>query len=189
VRGSEPPDSLSLTVAQRLSRFFDLVTALAGMAALIILGPGMLIDAATVPVPEAGELIQLDGITVTCRPTVGGAELRLAGYAREFHSLLDSCEKALVQPGRTAHVSLHVVRSDLNARQRAAPIPSFGLIVEGKVVNMLSADLSVARVDRMVLSACGLLASAVLVWLGWLVVSRRGAFLALLTDAADARRV
>jgi hypothetical protein len=161
-------------VAQRLSRFFDLVTALAGVAALIALGPWMLINAATAPVPEAGELMQLDGITVTCRPTMGGAELRLAGYPREFHALLDSCEKAVAQPGHPVHVSLHVVRSDLNARQRAAPIPSFGLIVEGKVVNMLGADLNVARVDRVVLSASGLLASAALVWLGWVVVSRRG---------------
>src|SRR6202011_5241253 len=93
VRGSEPPGFLSLTVAQRLSRCFDLVTALAGVAALIILGPGMLINAATARVPEAEELIQLDGITVACRTTAGGAQLRLAGYAREFHSLLDSCEK------------------------------------------------------------------------------------------------
>jgi hypothetical protein len=118
VRGSKPSDSLSLTVAQRLSRLFDLVTALAGIAALIALGPWMLINAATAPVPEAGDLMQLDGITVTCRPTVGGAELRLAGYAREFHSLLDSCERAVAQPGHPARVSLHVVRSDLNARQR-----------------------------------------------------------------------
>jgi hypothetical protein len=44
---------------------------------------------------------------------------------------------------------------------------SFGLIVEGKVVNMLSTDLNVARVNRMVLSLSGLLASAALVWLGW----------------------
>lgn len=176
-------------MAQRLSRLFDLVSALAGIAALIALGPWMLINAATAPVPEAGDLMQLDGITVTCRPTVGGAELRLAGYAREFHSLLDSCERAVAQPGHPAHVSLHVVRSDLNARQRAAPIPSFGLIVEGKVINVLSADLSVARLDRLVLSAGGLLACAALMWLGWLVVSRRGAFLALMTDVADAGRV
>ena len=176
-------------MAQRLSRFFDLVTALAGIAALIVLGPWLLINAATARVPEAGELIRLDGITVTCRPTVGGAELRLAGYAREFHSLLDSCEKAVAQPGHPAHVSLHVVRSDLNARQRAAPIPSFGLIVEGKVVNMLSADLSVARVGKMVLSASGLLACAALMWLGWVIVSRRGALIALMADAANVRPI
>jgi hypothetical protein len=54
---------------------------------------------------------------------------------------------------------------------------------------MLSADLSVARLDRVVLSAGGLLACAALMWLGWLVVSRRGAFLALMTDVANARRV
>jgi hypothetical protein len=179
---------LSSIVSKRLGRFFDLVCTLAGVVALIILGPGMLINAATAGVPKAGELIRLDGIAVTCRPTVGGAALRLAGYEREFHSLLDSCEKTLGQAGRGAHVSVHVVPSDLHVRQRWASVPSFGLIVEGKVVNILGADLSVARVDRMVLSGTGLLASAALVWLGWVVVRRRSAIVALLTDVANARQ-
>jgi hypothetical protein len=169
-------------VAERLSRYFDLFCALAGLAALIILGPGMLISAAKTRVPEADELVRMDGIAVACRPTIGGAELRLEGYEREFHSLLDSCGRVLTLPGRVAHVVLHVIPSDLHAQQRQAPIPSFGLIVDGQVVNMPDADLRVARVDRMLLSTSGLTASAALIWIGWLLGRRRGTVAALLTS-------
>jgi hypothetical protein len=177
---------LSSAVAERLHRLFDLVSALAGVAVLVILGPGMLVNAATAEVPEEAELIRVNGVLVTCRQAVFGATLRLQGYPREFHSQLDSCDSALAEPGRAEHVSLFVVPSDLEAPQRRAPIPSFGFVAEGVVVHEPGADLVAARLDRVVLLGTGFLGTATLVWLGW-VARRRGALASLLSGTAPAR--
>jgi hypothetical protein len=45
---------------------FDLVSALAGVVALIILGPRMLISAGVARVPEADELMRLEGTALAC---------------------------------------------------------------------------------------------------------------------------
>jgi hypothetical protein len=174
-------------VVERLGRLFDAVSALAGVAVLVILGPGMLISAVTARVPEVGELTRLDGITVACRAVIRGAALRLEGYQREFHSQLDSCSKALAEPAHVVHVSVYVASADLNSRQRRAPIPSFGFMAQGEVVHELDADLSAARLDRVVLSGTGVLGTAVLIWLGWVVVGRRDTRARLLTAAPATR--
>jgi hypothetical protein len=70
---------VTFPVAEQLRRLFDAVSTLAGLAVLVILGPGMLINAVTARVPEAGELVRIDGVTVECRTVVRGAALRLMG--------------------------------------------------------------------------------------------------------------
>lgn len=159
-------------VLRRCGRFFDLATALAGLVVLVILGPIMLYQAVTSRVPLKGELSPIEGAALACNPDIRGALVRIAGYERELRTQLDSCSKLLPQvPGHTVRISVYVPLSEMNAARRRGAIPSFGLTAEGETVHGLDADLTAARLDRVVLIITGIIATTALGWLGWVVAS------------------
>jgi hypothetical protein len=164
-----------------LRRGFDITCAISGLALLAFLGPWMLLRAATSHVPEARELIRLEGISNGCRPVFGGVRLLLQSHESEFQLLLDSCMEAETGLAHSAHVVLNVVPADLRGRRVT---PSFGLEVEGKVVQTVTSDLRTARLDHAVLTATGTVGTLVLLWLAWSIRSRKGALARLITGAA-----
>jgi hypothetical protein len=158
-------------VLSRLGRFFDVTTALAGLAVLISLGPVMLYQSVTTRVPLRSELTTIEGVALACSPDFRGALIRIAGYPRELRSQLDSCDKLLpTGPGHTVRVSLHVLLSELHIARGRGAMPSFGLTANGESVHELDADLTAARLDLVVLTITGLIATMALGWLGWVVV-------------------
>jgi hypothetical protein len=163
-----------------LRRGFDLVCAIAGLALLVFLGPWMLLTSASSHVPEAHELIRVNGTTTGCRRVIGGVKLLLEGYENEFQSQLDSCIEAQVELAHSAHVALNVIPEDLRTSRLHVPVRSFGFEVEGSVVHTIASDLRTARLDRAVLTATGISGSVVLLWLGWAVGTHRGALTRLL---------
>lgn len=141
---------------------------------LVILGPAMLYQTVITQIPAKGELTMVEGVVLTCNADFRGALVRIAGYQREFRTLLDSCSKVLPEtPAGTVRVSVYVVLSEVNAVQWRGVIHSFGLTADGEVVHERDADLTAARLDRAVLTITGVIATAALVWLGWAVASGR----------------
>lgn len=159
-------------VLRRCGRFFDVVTALAGLAVLVVLGPVMLYEAVISRVPLKSELTPIEGVVLACSPGIRGALVRLAAFERELRSQLDSCSKLLPEAsGRSVRVSTYVSRSELNAPRGHGAVPSFGFTADGEIVHELDADLTAARLDRVVLTITGIFATAALGWLGWVVAS------------------
>ncbi len=154
---------------RRFGRFFDVATALAGLAVLVILGPVVLYQAGTSRVPFKSELSPIEGVALACSPDIRGALVRIAGYPRALRSQLDSCSKLL--PGGTVRISVYVAFSELHAGRERGAIPSFGLTANGEIVHELDAHLTAARLDRVVLTLIGIIATGALSWIGWVVVS------------------
>jgi hypothetical protein len=162
-----------------LRRVFDLVCAIAGLALLVLLGPGML-PAAARRVPEAHELIRVSGITTGCRHDFGGVSLFLQGYQGEFRLQLESCVQGQVDLSRDANVTLNAISAELRAARKNAPIRAFGFEAEGRLLQTADSDLRSARLDRAVVTTTGLSGSVILLWLGWTVGTHRGALRRLL---------
>ncbi len=157
---------------RRFTRFFDVVSALAGFGVLVLLGPVMLYHTVTSRVPLKSELGQIDGLALACDPGIRGTIVRIAGYEREFLSQLDSCGKLLpLVPGRTVRVSIYVSLSALHAARGRDAIRSFGFTADGETVHDLDADLTAARLDRLVLTITGALATVALCWLGRVIAN------------------
>lgn len=163
-----------------LRRGFDLICAIAGLALLVFLGPWMLLSSVGGRVPEAHELVRVDGITAGCRRLLGGVNIVLEGYGPEFRAQLDSCADVQVELTHSTHVSLNVSREDLRTARLHSSIRSFGFEVDGRVVQTIDSDLRTARLDRAVVIATGISGSLVLLWLGWVIGARRGNLVRLL---------
>jgi hypothetical protein len=179
-RGAEGADLLQSPGLRRFGRFFDVATALTGLVVLVFLGPVMLCQALTARIPLKRELSPIEGVALACNPDIRGALVRIAGYQHDFRSQLDSCSKlSLRAPGRAVVVSLYVSPAQMNAMRGRDAVPSFGLAIDGETLHELEADLSAARLDRVVLTITGIIATAALAWLAW----------ALASDPAAARRI
>jgi hypothetical protein len=163
-----------------LRRGFDFVCALAGLAMLFLLGPWMLLSAAAWRIPDAHEVVRLDGRVLECRETFSAAVLVLEGRQTPFESQAGSCPDELVQGGHAWHTSIFVVPAGLNRREARVPIASYGLAMDGRILRELQADLEAARIDRTVRLCLGALGTLALIW--WLVVGvrNRGGFIRLL---------
>jgi hypothetical protein len=161
---------------------FDVVSALAGLAVLVVLGPAMLYQTVTTPIPAKGELTIAEGIVLTCHGDFRGALVRIAGYPREFRTLLDSCSKVLPEiPGGAVRISVYAPLSEVNEGRRRGAIHSFGLIADGGVVHERDADLTAARLDRVVLTMSGVIATVALGCLGWVAASDQEGAMRLFT--------
>jgi hypothetical protein len=163
-----------------LRRGFDFVCALAGLAVLFLLGPWMLLSSAAWRIPDAQEMVRLDGRVLECRETFSAAVLVLEGHQTPFESQAGSCADGLAQGGRAWHTSIFVVPAGLNGREAQAPIASYGLTMDGRVLRELRADLEAARIDRTVRLWLGALGTLALIWLLVVGVRNRGGFVRLL---------
>jgi hypothetical protein len=163
-----------------LRRGFDFVCALAGLAVLFLLGPWMLLSSAAWRIPDAQEMVRLDGRVLECRETFSAAVLVLEGHQTPFESQAGSCADGLAQGGRAWHTSIFVVPAGLNGREAQAPIASYGLMMDGRVLRELRADLEAARIDRTVRLWLGALGTLALIWLLVVGVRNRGGFVRLL---------
>jgi hypothetical protein len=163
-----------------LRRGFDFVCALAGLAVLFLLGPWMLVSSAAWRIPDAQEMVRLDGRVLECRETFSAAVLVLEGHQTPFESQAGSCADGLAQGGRAWHTSIFVVPAGLNGREAQAPIASYGLMMDGRVLRELRADLDAARIDRTVRLWLGALGTLALIWLLVVGVRNRGGFVRLL---------
>jgi hypothetical protein len=156
---------LSSLALASLWRAFDLFCALTGIAALVFLGPWMLLSAATSHIPEAGELVRLEGTVLTCHETRQGGLLVLTGRASAFLSQPGSCTEVFAMPDAgPAKVSIYAVPASLMSTR--VPVASYGLSVDDKVVRIPQSDLRAARVDRIlryVLGSIGTLTLACLI--------------------------
>ena len=175
---------------RRLVRIFDVGTALTGLAVLIILGPVALYQAVTSPVPLKGELTPIEGVALACKADIRGALVlvRLAGGEQELRSQLDSCGKLSPEtPGHGVRVTVYVLPVQLNPARGRSPIPAFGVTADGEVMHELDADLTAARLDRVVLTILGIVATMALGWLGWVAASAPSAVVQLFTGRAANR--
>jgi hypothetical protein len=163
-----------------LRRGFDFVCALAGLAVLLLLGPWMLLSGAAWRIPDPQEMVRLDGRVLECRETFSAAVLVLEGHQTPFESQAGSCSDGLAQGGRAWHTSIFVVPAGLNGREAQAPIASYGLTMDGKVLRELQADLKAARIDRTIRLCLGALGTVALIWLLVAGVRNRGGFVRLL---------
>jgi hypothetical protein len=163
-----------------LRRGFDFVCALAGLAVLFLLGPWMLLSSAAWRIPDAREMVRLDGRVLECRETFSAAVLVLEGHQTPFESQAGSCADGLAQGGHAWHTSIFVVPAGLNGREAQAPIASYGLMMDGRVLREVRADLEAARIDRTVRLCVGALGTLALIWLLVVGVRNRGGFVRLL---------
>jgi hypothetical protein len=172
--GKEDGDGTFLAVITQLRRGFDLVCTLAGLLVLLVLGPWLLLISMTTGVPEGRELIRLDGVVVSCRETMAGAVMVLAGRETRFQSGGGSCADVLGVPDRASRISIFVPPVGSKARPAPARIASFGLSVDGKIVREPRSDLEGARIDRAFRFVVGLLGTAGCVWLLVATIRTRG---------------
>ena len=163
-----------------LRRAFDFVCALAGLAVLFLLGPWMLLSGAAWRVPDAQEMVRLDGTVLECRETFSAAVLVLEGHEAPYESQAGSCPQAAGQDGRTWHTSIFVVPTGSNMREARAPIASYGLTMDGRVLRELRVDLDAARIDRTIRLCVGALGTAALIWLLVAGFRTRGGFVRVL---------
>jgi hypothetical protein len=164
-----------------LRRGFDFACALAGLAVLFLLGPWMLLSSAAWRIPDAQEMVRLDGRVLECRETFSAAVLVLEGHQTPFESQAGSCADGLAQEGgRAWHTSIFVAPAGLNGREAQAPIASYGLTMDGRVLRELRADLEAAQIDRTVRLCVGALGTLALIWLLVVGVRNRGGFVHLL---------
>ena len=163
-----------------LRRAFDFVCALAGLAVLFLLGPWMLLSGAAWRIPDAREMVRLDGTVLECRETFSAAVLILEGHEAPYESQAGSCPEAAGQDGRTWHTSIFVVPAGSNRREARAPIASYGLTMDGRVLRELRADLDAARIDRTIRLCVGALGTVALTWLFVAGFRTRGGFVRVL---------
>ena len=180
-RPAMPPRAAAISMLiTLLRRSFDFVCALAGLAVLFLLGPWMLLSSAAWRIPDAHEMVRLDGTVVECRETMRAAVLVLKGHETPFESQTGSCPDVLAQGGRAWQTSIFVASAGSNRRDTQAPVASYGLSMDGRVLRDLRADLEAARIDRTIRLSLGALGTAVLIWLVIVAVRTRGGFLRLL---------
>ena len=157
-----PAISMLMTL---LRRGFDFVCSLAGLAVLFLLGPWMLLSGAAWRIPDAQEMVRLDGTVLECTETFSAAVLVLEGHEAPYESQAGSCPDASTQGARAWHTSIFVATAGSSGREEKAPIASYGLTMDGRVLRELRADLSAARVDRTIRMCVGALGTAALIWL------------------------
>jgi hypothetical protein len=153
----------------QIRRSFDLICTIAGLVALVILGPWMLVTGVSRAIPDVHELTSLDGTVVTCREMISGSVIVLAGREAPFESQAGTCPDVLAPRSQNPRISIFVVPSSLKGGSE--PIPSYGLTVEGKVVRYPQSDLDADRIDRTFRLAVGPVGTVALV--GLIVVMAR----------------
>jgi hypothetical protein len=152
-----------LGVVTHIRRGFDVICTLAGLVVLVLLGPWMLVTGASHTIPDVRELTSLDGTLVTCRETVSATLLFLAGRERPFEAQAGTCPDLFALQNRNPRISIFVVPARLKGG--TAPVPSYGLAVEGKVIRYPQSDLDAARIDRTFRLSVGPFGTLALVWL------------------------
>jgi hypothetical protein len=160
-----------LGVFTQIRRGFDLICTLAGVVVLVFLGPWMLVTGASHPIPEVHELTSLDGTVVTCRETVSASVLVLAGHEVPFESQAGTCPDVLGLPNQNPIISIFVLPT--SPKKGTAPVPSYGLTVDGKIVRYPQSDLDAARIDRTFRLVVGPVGTLLLLWLVVVVARSR----------------
>lgn len=150
-------------VITQIRRGFDLICTIAGLVVLVLLGPWMLVTGASRAIPDVHELTSVDGTVVTCRETISVSVIVLAGRQAPFESQAGTCADVLGPHSEHPRISILVVPASLKAG--AAPIASYGLTVEGKVVRNPQSDLDADRIDRIFRLAVGPIGTLSLIWL------------------------
>jgi hypothetical protein len=145
----------------------------------------MLITGASHAVPDFHELTSLDGTVVTCRETVSASVLVLAGHEVPFESQAGTCPDVLGLPNENPRVAIFVLPT--SPKGGTAPVPSYGLTVDGKIVRYPQSDLDAARIDRAFRLGVGPVGTLLLIWLVAVVArSRRRLALLLIGDEQPA---
>ena len=150
-------------VITQFRRGFDLICTIAGFVALVLLGPWMLLTGLSRGIPDVHELTSLEGTVVSCRETISVSVIVLAGRQAPFASQAGTCPDVLASHGHNPGISIFVVPSSL--KTGTAPVPSYGLEVEGRVVRSPQSDLEADRIDRMFRLAVGPIGTLALIWL------------------------
>ena len=150
-------------IITQVRRGFDLICTLAGLVVLAVLGPWMLVKGVSHTVPDLQELTSLDGTIITCRETVSASLLVLAGRERPFESLAGTCPDVRGLKSQDPGITVYVLPTSLKGG--TAPIPSYGLAVEGRVVRYPQSDLDAGRVDRAFRLSVGPIGTLALLWL------------------------
>jgi hypothetical protein len=161
-----------LGVITQFRRGSDLICTLAGLVALVLLGPWMLVTGLSRTTPDVHELTSLDGTVVTCRETISVSVIVLAGREAPFESQAGTCSDLLAPQSQHPGISIFVVPTSLKGG--TARVPSYGLAVEGKVLRYPQSDLEANRVDRTFRLALGPIGTLALIWLIVVVARSRG---------------
>jgi hypothetical protein len=123
----------------------------------------MLVTGASHRIPDVADLTSLDGTVVTCRETVSASVLVLAGHDAPFESQAGTCPDVLGLLNQNPIISIFVVPARL--KRGTAPVRSYGLTVDGKIVRYPQSDLDAARIDRTFRLAVGPVGTLLLIWL------------------------
>jgi hypothetical protein len=161
-----------LGVITQFRRGFDLICTLAGLVALVLLGPWMLVTGLSRTIPDVHELTSLDGTVVTCRETISVSLIVLAGREAPFESQAGTCSDVLAPQSQNPRISIFVVPASLKGG--TARVPSYGLAVEGKVLRYPQSDLEANRIDRAFRLAVGPIGTLALIWLIVVMARSRG---------------
>jgi hypothetical protein len=147
----------------QIRRGLDLICTIAGLVALVLLGPWMLVTGVLRTIPPVHDLTSVEGTVVTCRETISGSVIVLAGRQTPFESQAGTCADVLGAHSESPMICIFVVPSSLKGG--TAPIASYGLTVEGKVVRYPQSDLDADRIDRIFRLAVGPIGTLALIWL------------------------
>jgi hypothetical protein len=123
----------------------------------------MLVTGLSRTIPDVHELTSLDGTVVTCRETISVSLIVLAGREAPFESQAGTCSDVLAPQSQNSRISIFVVPSSLKGV--TAPVPSYGLAVDGKVVRYPQSDLAADHVHRTFRLAVGPIGTLALIWL------------------------
>ena len=82
---------------------------------------------------------------------------------------------------QASRVTLNVVPEELLDANLHSTVRTFGIEVRGTVVRSIAADLRIARIDRAIMSVTGLVGTAALLFITWILAARRGSLKSLLT--------
>jgi hypothetical protein len=129
----------------------------------------MLVTGVSRAIPDVHELTSLEGTVVTCRETISVSVIVLAGREAPLESQAGTCPDVLAPHSQNPRISIFVVPSSLKGG--TAPVASYGLTVEGKVVRYPQSDIDADRVDRAFRLAVGPIGTLALI--GLIVVVAR----------------
>jgi hypothetical protein len=170
-------------LASQVTRAFDALCTLAGVAVLVVLGPLALFTAVKNP-PPRGDLLRLDGQVASCRERLMGTELQLRSSGLQVYSLVDYCSELRALPGRPLNVSVLVSSRQLARHVPGEALAGIGLVVNGTIVRSADIDKRVLRLDYAILLAISVPTTGGLLWLTWATARQRGGLRRLLTDGS-----
>lgn len=82
---------------------------------------------------------------------------------------------------QSSRVTLNIVPEELLDATANSTVRTFGLEVRGNVVRSIAADLRITRIDRAIMAVTGLVGTAALLFITWILATRRGSLKSLLT--------